>query len=120
MGIEPITRTSVGTTLSRQRNFYRLRVFQPGGLFLVCPLLPANPVNHTPKKAVGEAVFSPVGFLFREEGAPLPAQILAGQRRSAELHELRFCLSHFASLHTSSKQSGPRAAPTASCGDAPL
>ena len=36
----------------------------------------------TPLKAAGQKGYSlPVGFLFQEEGAPLPAQILAGQRR---------------------------------------
>ena len=39
----------------------------------------------TPLKAAGEKGYSlSVGFLFQEEGAPLPAAILAGQRRRAE------------------------------------
>src|SRR5881392_3252510 len=38
----------------------------------------------TPLKAAGEKGYSlSVGFLFQEEGAPLPAAILAGQRRRA-------------------------------------
>jgi hypothetical protein len=57
--------------------------------------------------------------LLQEEGAPLPAEILAGQRREGRApDELRFCLSHFASRRTSSKLIGPRAAPKSSCGDA--
>jgi hypothetical protein len=39
------------------------------GLRKVCPLLPANPVNHTPKKGVEEAVFSPSWIFLQEEGA---------------------------------------------------
>src|SRR5262249_51206000 len=46
-----------------------------------CPLLPANPVNHTPKKRIEEAVFSSSWIFLQEEGALLPAQILGGQRR---------------------------------------
>ena len=47
----------------------------------VCRLLPANTLNHIPKSRRREALFSFSWILFQEEGAPLPAQILAGQRR---------------------------------------
>src|SRR6266478_1162973 len=47
----------------------------------LCRLLPANILNHTPKNCRPEGLFSPSWILFQEEGAPLPAQILAGQRR---------------------------------------
>jgi hypothetical protein len=44
-------------------------------------LLPAiNLLIHISKRAGGEKQYSfPVGFLFQEEGAPLPAKILRGQ-----------------------------------------
>ena len=59
--------------------------------------------------------------MFQEEGALLPAQILAGQRRETQSpDEPRFCLSHFPSRRTSWKRSGPRVAPKLSCADAPL
>src|SRR5438309_2371413 len=46
-----------------------------------CRLLPANILNHTPKTCRPEGLFSSSWIWFQEEGAPLPAQILAGQRR---------------------------------------
>ena len=45
----------------------------------VSRLLPANFLNHTLKAADGKGYSLSVGFLYQEEGAPLPAQILAGQ-----------------------------------------
>ena len=48
---------------------------------LISPLLAANLVNYTPKKAIEEAVFSSSWIFLQEEGALLPAQILGGQRR---------------------------------------
>lgn len=51
------------------------------------------------------------------EGALLPVQILAGQRRWQSPNELRFFLSHFLRCRTSSKLIGPETA-TRSCGDA--
>jgi hypothetical protein len=46
-----------------------------------------RPISRiTPLTAAGEKGYSlSVGFLFQEEGALHPAQILAGQRRRAEL-----------------------------------
>src|SRR5262250_1517454 len=45
-------------------------------------LLPANSLNHTCKQTVAEKRYSlPVGIFLSGGGAPLPAQILAGQRR---------------------------------------
>ena len=54
---------------------------------------------------------------FSGEGALLPVQILAGQRRWQSPNELRFCLSHFLRCRTSLKLIGPETA-TRSCGDA--
>lgn len=51
------------------------------------------------------------------EGALLPVQILAGQRRGQSPDELRFFLSHFLRRRTSLKRIGPETA-TSSCGAA--
>ena len=52
------------------------------------------------------------------EGAPLPAEILAGQRRRQSPDALRFSLSHFLPRRTSWKRTGPETATRSSCGDA--
>ena len=55
---------------------------------------------------------------FSGGGAPLPAEILAGQRRRQSPNALRFSLSHFLPRRTSLKQTGPGTATRLSCGDA--
>jgi len=69
-------------------------------------------------KAGGEKGYSlSVGFCFRRKELRFRLrswQVNAG----AELHEVRFCLSHFPHRRTSSKRIGPRAAPRLFCGDA--
>jgi hypothetical protein len=53
-------------------------------------------------------------------GAPLPAQILAGQHRRQSPNELRFSLSHFLPCSTSLKRTGLETSTRPSCGDARL
>ena len=59
-------------------------------------------------------------IILQEEGAPLPAQILARSTPEQSPDELRFFLSHFLSRRASWSLIGPRSAPTSSCGDAPF
>ncbi len=65
--------------------FVRLRVLERQVLktkekfWAYCRLLPANLLHPFSKRAVGGECYSfSVGFLFQEEGAPLPAKILGG------------------------------------------
>src|SRR5262249_25898972 len=60
-----------------------------------------------------------VGIVLGGGGAPLPAQVLAGQLE-ADSDEVRFSLSHFPSRRTSSKLIGPQAVARPLCGDAPF
>ena len=72
-------------------------------------------------KTVAEKRYSlPVGIFVSGGGAPLPAQILAGQRLGQSSHEVRFSLSHFPSRRTSSKPIGLQAVPRLFCGNAPF
>ena len=81
--------------------------------------LPANSLNHIPKSYSRKALFS-CDWICSGGGAPLPAQILAGQHRRQSPNELRFCLSHFLPRSTSLKRTGPETATRPSCGDARL
>src|SRR5213083_1291847 len=75
----------------------------------------------TPLKAAGEKGYSlSVGFLFQEEGAPLPAAILAGQRRRAEPRYTTILFIPLSAPPHSSKRIGPRVAPRLFCDDVPL
>jgi len=75
--------------------------------------------KSTPLRAEAEKRYSSsVGIFSSGGGAPLPAQILAGQRRGRAPHERRFFLSHFPLRRTSSKPTGPETAIRSSCGDA--
>ena len=74
-------------------------------------------LSQSHSKAVAGKLYSLV-VGFSGEGAPLPAQILAGQRRGQSSNELRFSLSHVLPHRTSLKLTGPEAATRPSCGDA--
>ena|SRR2546430_1862077 len=51
------------------------------GNWMYSRLLPANSLNHTFKKTVAEKrILFQLGFSYQGGGAPLPVQILAGQR----------------------------------------
>jgi len=74
----------------------------------------------TPLKTVAGKLYSLAIWVCSGEGAPLPAQILAGQHRRQSPNELRFSLSHFLPRSTSLKRTGPETATRPSCGDARL
>jgi hypothetical protein len=93
----------------------RVRFFH----FPDCRLLPVNSLNHTPKVCSWKALFS-CDWICSGGGAPLPAQILAGQHRRQSPNELRFCLSHFLPRSTSLRQTGRETATRPSCDDARL
>jgi len=81
-------------------------------------LLPANPVNHTPKRPI--AVFSSSWIFVSEGRGSASGRDLGGSTAEGQSpNEVRFCLSHFPSPRTScSRPIGQRAAPTPCCGDA--
>ena len=88
-----------------------------------CRLLPANSVSHTLNTAVAEKLYILLQLGFFASGGRSSASgcDLGGSTPEGQSpDELRFCLSHFPSLRTSSKRIGPRAAPKSSCGAAPL
>jgi hypothetical protein len=79
--------------------------------------LPANHLNRMFKRGSREALFSSSWhFLFRRRGSASGSD-LGGSTPGQSLDELRFFLSHFPPRRTSSKPTGPRSAPTLSCGD---
>ena len=80
-------------------------------------LLPANFLNHTPKSWRREELFSFSWIFVRRKELRFRLRSLR-VNAGAELHEVRFCLSHFPHRRTSSKRIGPRAAPRLFCGDA--
>jgi len=70
-----------------------------------------------PKRCSREALFSSSWhFLFRRRGSASGSD-LGGSTPGQSPDELRFFLSHFPPRRTSSKPTGPRSAPTLSCGD---
>jgi len=71
----------------------------------------------SPKRCSREALFSfSWHFLFRRRGSASGSD-LGGSTPGQSLDKLRFFLSHFLPRRTSSKPTGPRSAPTLSCGD---
>lgn len=94
----------------KSRCIHRVRL--RGGLSVIT----GQPFGSHSKNSSRKALFSwDLGF--SGEGALLPVQILAGQRRWQSPNELRFFLSHFLRCRTSLKLIGPETA-TRSCGDA--
>jgi hypothetical protein len=88
-----------------------------------CPsgrLLPANFLNHTPKSCRREGLFSFSWIFVSGGGSSASGSDLGRSTPWQSSNELRFFLSHFSSPRTSSKRSGPRAAPRSFCGDVPL
>jgi len=101
----------MGLVGSRRRNSGRIVGYYR-------PILWVTPL----KTAVAEKLYSsPVGiFCFRRKELRFRLRSWRSTPEGQSPDELRFCLSHFPSLHTSSKRIGRRAAPKSFCGDVPL
>src|SRR6516162_4528436 len=92
-------------------------VVRPNPQFLVCRLLPANSLNHTPKNSIREVFSFSVGFFSSAGGVLFPTQILEDQCWRGKARRAGFFLFYFLSPRTRSKRIGPRAPPNSSCDD---
>ena len=84
---------------------------------LVCALLAANSLNHTPKNSIREVFFFFSRIFSSAGGVLFPAQIFEDQRWRAEPRRTGFFLFYFLSPRIRSKRIGLRALPNSSCDD---
>src|SRR5215468_5611063 len=77
------------------------------GSLLVCRLLPANSLNHTPKNSIREVFFYSVGFFSSAGGVLFPTQIFEDQCWRGRARRAGFFLFYFLSPRIRSRRSGP-------------
>src|SRR6266404_993983 len=76
----PMGRSSLTSSTSSE-DFSSLEWKRSNSQVLISRLLPANILNHIPKSCRREGLFSFSWIFSSGGGAPLPAEILAGQHR---------------------------------------